>query len=234
MKSNTIDIWICQFDTQQHNLDNFYLTLSAEEKQRAKRYKFSEHKNYFIIFHGFMREILAKYLQIKPIDIEYTKGEKGKPYLSSCLNSSIQFNLSHTKDIALLAISSDGEVGVDIEHLDRKTDWKGIVKRFFTADEQQALFILPEELQQQAFYELWTRKEAYMKVLGSGLSLSPTAFSLTVPPEKPALLQHHSKKFRTDKTINFKQLKLPQTLQNCCASIASELDIQIINYYPFI
>ena len=205
MKSNTIDIWICQFDTHQYNLDNFYLTLSAEEKQRAKRYKFIEHKNHFIIFHGFMREILARYLQIKPIDIVYTKGDKGKPYLSSQLNSSIQFNLSHTKDIALLAISNDSEVGVDIEHLDRKTDWQGIVKRFFTADEQQALFNLPEALQQQAFYELWTRKEAYMKVLGSGLSLSPTDFSLTVPPEKPALLQHHSEKFRTDKKISFKK-----------------------------
>jgi len=233
MKSNTIDIWICQFDTQQQKLDKFYLTLSADEKQRAERYKFTEHKNHFIIFHGFMREVLARYLKIKPSDIEYTNGEKGKPYLSSQLNSSIQFNLSHTKDIALLAISRDGDVGVDIEHLDRKTDWRGIVKRFFTEQEQIKLFALPKKYQRLAFFELWTRKEAYMKVLGTGLSLSPTEFSMSIPPQKPTLIKHHSEKYRSEKQIVFKNIELPAEFDHYCATIAADFPTNNINYYQF-
>ena len=207
--------------------------MSAEEKQRANRYKFAEHKNRFIIFHGFMREVLAQYIDIKPAAIRYSKGEKGKPYLENPLVTPLQFNLSHTKDIAILAIASQGEVGVDIENLDRKTDWQGIVKRFFTDQEQQVLFALPEDKQRHAFYELWTRKEAYMKVLGTGLSLSPTDFSLTVPPEKPALIQHHSEKFKTDKDIQFKKISLPANLNNYFATIASEFKIKSLNHFQF-
>lgn len=232
LQKSTIDIWLC--NSAHHNKhDDFYSILSAEEIKRAKRYKFEQHKNRFIIFHGFMRKVLAIYLQLKPIDIEYIKGEKGKPYLANTLSSSLQFNLSHTRDIAILAIASQSEVGVDIEHIDRKTDWQGIVKRFFTDQEQQTLFELPEELQQQAFYELWTRKEAYMKVLGSGLSLSPTDFSLTVPPQAPALIHHYSEQFKINQSIQFKKLNLPTYINGYCATIASEMHIQSINYFNF-
>ena len=192
IEKNSIDIWICQFDTHQEKLDSFFLTLSIDEINRAERFKFKEHRNRFIIFHGFMREVLAKYLLFDPQKINFIKGDKGKPYLSNEHKSTLQFNLSHTQDVALLAIADKGEVGIDIESIDRKTDWQGIAKRFFTAQEYDALFALPEDEQRLAFYDHWTRKEAYMKVLGTGLSLSPTVFSLTMAPQKPAIIELHN------------------------------------------
>ncbi len=237
LQENVIDIWLCQANELQSKAGDFYAALSIEEKNRADRFKFETHKNRFILFHGFMREVLAKYLTISPEHIQYTKGEKGKPYLflKDDNERALQFNLSHTRDIALLAVTKKAELGVDIECIDRKTEWQGIAKRFFTLSEQTSLFALPVQQQQPAFYELWTRKEAYMKVLGCGLSLSPTQFSLTVPPEVPALIEHHSEKYYPHGAIKFQNIILPETLKKFRAAlaIASNIPIQTINCYQF-
>ena len=170
---------------------NFHSMLSTEEQDRAKRFKFDQHRERFIISHGFKRSVLANYLNINPSSLQFQKGDKGKPSLleTDYESQSLTFNISHTEDITLLAVTQGREVGVDIEYMNRKTDWLSIGQRFFTEPEQQALFSLSEEAQKAAFFQLWTRKEAYMKVLGTGLSLAPTAFTLTVPPQSPALIQ---------------------------------------------
>ena len=167
-----------------------------------------------------MRSVLAHYLSIDAQEINYDKGEQGKPFLSDSNTTQLQFNLSHTQDVAILAITKSNEVGIDIEHNDRKTDWKGIVKRFFTEPEQEALFSLPEIQQANAFFDLWTRKEAYMKVLGTGLSLSPTEFTLTVLPQEPALIKHHSTKFQPLEQLNFASIELPESLNSYSATLA--------------
>ena len=170
-----------------------------------------------------MRTVLARYLNIEASEIEYLKGEKGKPCLadSSYYNlNGLQFNLSHTQELAILAVTKNAQVGIDIEYNNRKTDWKGICKRFFTVPEQQALFSLAAEQQEIAFFDLWTRKEAYMKVLGTGLSLSPTEFTLTVFPQKPALIQHHSTKIASLEDVEFTSIDLPQELNKYCATLA--------------
>ena len=94
------------------------------------------------------------------------------------------------------------------------------MKRFFTQDEQQTLFPLPEDQQRDAFFQLWTRKEAYMKVLGTGLSLAPTEFSLTVPPQEPALVKHYSTKYPALKCISFNTIIMPQQFKHYCATLA--------------
>jgi 4'-phosphopantetheinyl transferase len=111
-------------------------------------------------------------------------------------------------------------VGIDIEHKARKADWQGIGKRFFTKLEQQALFSLDNTTQQEAFFDLWTRKEAYMKVLGCGLALSPTQFSVSVAPQPPALLEHYSDKFKPDTEVIFKTISLPEDLAEFSATAA--------------
>jgi len=191
-----------------------------DEKNRAERFKFDIHRKRFIASHGFVRAVLAKYLSVKANEIEYFKGEQGKPFLSDSNQNKLQFNLSHTQDVAILAVTKSAAVGIDIEHKDRKTDWKGICKRFFTEPEQQALFSLPDKHQRNTFFDLWTRKEAYMKVLGTGLSLSPTDFTLTVFPEKPALIQHHSTKFAPLEQLAFSSIDLPESFSAYSATLA--------------
>ena len=228
LQQGVIDIWLYQADITQERLDYFRSLLSSEEQARAQRLKFEIHQKRFIISHGFKRSVLAKYLAIEPAHIQYQRGDKGKPsLLAADYNSqNLKFNLSHTQDIVLLAVTRDAELGVDIEYMDRKTDWEAICQRFFTDPEQQALFSLAKEKQKSAFYQLWTRKEAYMKVLGSGLSLPPTGFTLTVPPQSPALLQHHSEKYQPSKQIEFIDIELPETLKNYRATLAAESSIR--------
>ena len=234
LQDNSIDVWLCQADSLQDRLDYFLSLLSSEEASRAERFKFNIHRNRFIISHGFMRSVLAKYLNIEPSDIKYQKTEMGKPFLIEEDNTpALKFNLSHTQDIALLAVTRKAQVGLDIEYMERKTDWQGICKRFFTQAEQDILFALAETKQSQAFFQLWTRKEAYMKVLGTGLSLSPTKFTLTVPPEKPALIQHHSKKYQQLEQLEFLDIDLPESLNHYCATLAAETSIHECHGYFF-
>jgi 4'-phosphopantetheinyl transferase len=225
LRANTIDIWLCELSDIQDQNQHFLELLSTEEQSRAARFKFAIHRNRFITSHGFMRTILAKYLQIKPQQIEYKKGEQGKPSLAHPQTITLQFNLSHTEDLAILAISKESAIGIDIEHNDRKTDWQGICKRFFTTSEQDALSTLPDEQQGKAFFDLWTRKEAYMKVLGTGLSLSPTEFTLSVYPQNPILIQHHSSKFPALKDVQFMTIDLAENLDKALENYSATLAV---------
>lgn len=236
LSAENCDVWLCQL-TQLQDKENFFFSLLSDgEKARAERFKFPVHRTRFIISHGFTRTVLARYLKIEPDIIDYRKGQQGKPYLlqtSSFESNNLQFNLSHTEDVALLAVTQEVEVGVDIECNERKTDWQGIVKRFFTESEQKVLFALPEAQQKAAFFELWTRKEAYMKVLGTGLSLSPTEFSLTVPPEKATLIKHHSIKFPALEQLSFHPVRMPSQLNTYCASLAVAANTSGCRFYQF-
>ena len=223
LNTGQIDVWICRAAQWTGKRDVFFSELSPEEQKRALRFKFSEHKDRFVIFHGFMRRVLGSYLAFEASRLVFKTAEKGKPYLASPDNKTcpLNFNLSHTEDIALLAVSSGQEVGIDIEHRQRTSDWQGIARRFCTPEEQDALFLIEGMAEQrEAFYDLWTRKEAYMKVLGSGLALSPTQFNLTVAPQPPALLTHYSEHFRPQKKVVFETIKLPKSLSDYCATLA--------------
>lgn len=235
LESGVIDIWLCQTESVQGRVSYFSLLLSAEEQTRAQRFKFDIHRERFIISHGFQRSVLAKYLNIAPICIQYQLGDKGKPSLleASCDSQALTFNLSHTEDLTLLAITRNREVGIDVEHMHRKTDWQSISQRFFTKPEQQALFVLEKEHQKDAFFQLWTRKEAYMKVLGSGLSLPPTAFTLTVPPQPPELIQHHSTTIPATMSVEFIDIELPGCLSDYCATLAAESSICEVHFYQY-
>lgn len=236
LSSEACDVWLCQMSRLKAQENDFFALLSDEEKARAERFKFAVHRSRFIASHGFIRKVLGRYLKIEAAVIEYGKGEQGKPYLadmSAAKHNKVQFNLSHTEDIALLAISPEAAVGIDIECSERKTDWQGIVKRFFTEAEQKELFALPDSQQKAAFFELWTRKEAYMKVLGTGLSLAPTAFSLTVPPQKPALIEHISTRYPALEQLSFSRIKLPSQFNTYHASMAVAAGISPYRLFQF-
>ncbi len=236
LESGIIDIWLCQAESVKGCANDYFNSLlSAEERARAERFKFDQHRKRFIISHGFKRSVLANYLNIEPTSIQYKKGEKGKPSLlvDETDSQTLTFNLSHTEDVTLLAVARGQEVGVDIEYRERKTDWLSIGQRFFTKAEQQALFSLSQEQQKAAFFQLWTRKEAYMKVLGSGLSLAPTAFTLTVLPQPPALIEHHSTTLPTSMSVEFADIDLPDSLADYCATLAVERSYEGFRCYQY-
>ena len=131
---------------------------------------------------GYLRAILAKYMQCKPGELAFFYGEHGKPALASPWDKSqLRFNLSHAAGLALIAISLRREIGVDVEHLNRKVgQMKDIAKRFFAPGEYEQLCALPREERRRAFFCCWTRKEAYLKALGAGLTHSLKNFEVSL------------------------------------------------------
>ncbi len=167
----TVHVWAVPLDDARVDLDGGRELLSPDERERAARFHFEQHRRRYLIAHIALHRILSRYLQIDPARLYFELGSNGKPKLPPALGfSGIEFNLSHSNEMALLAVNRIGEVGVDIEYVKPDFKFEEIAERFFTAREAAALRGLPSELQRQAFFKCWTCKEAFLKAKGTGLS----------------------------------------------------------------
>jgi 4'-phosphopantetheinyl transferase len=153
----------------------FCSILSAPEKKRANRFVFPEHKKRFIIMHGILRELLANYLHTKPENLSFTSNKFGKPKIDN-----INFNISHSRDLALFVFAKNYDVGVDIEFINKESMNLDIAERFFSTHEAQALLKLPVAKRPQAFFNCWTRKEAFIKAIGEGLAFPLNKFDVDI------------------------------------------------------
>ena len=165
LQTDTAHVWIVDLERETHMLSE---TLSADEWGRADRFVYEKHRAHFVAARGYLRAILAKYMQCKPGELAFFYGEHGKPDLASPWDKSqLQFNLSHSAGLALIAISSRCKIGVDIEHLSRKIGhMQDIAKRFFAPGEYERLRALPREEQRRAFFCCWTRKRGISESCG--------------------------------------------------------------------
>ncbi len=236
IQDNEIHIWINYLNVHEARIKHLYPLLSSKEKERSERFKFYKHRKNFIASHGFLHTVLAYYTDTPANEIEFSTSEKGKPSLLKSLNpNNIQFNLSHSNTMAILAVSKKHTLGVDIEYADKKVEWAAISRRFFTKNEQSALFKLPEDEQKDAFFKIWTRKEAHMKVTGLGLSLSPTQFEVSVPPADAQFLGH-IENIDNKNTEHFKMqdIILPDMFKNYSSCLSADFDYDIKNITHFI
>jgi 4'-phosphopantetheinyl transferase len=160
--------------------------LSAEEQARAARYRSPEHSRRFIAAHIQVRQILSSYEQVRPGELTFTTNEHGKPALVG--STRMQFNLSHTSGWALLAVTDSLPVGIDLESQRENVNHHGISNRFFSPAEVNALAALPENERLASFLSVWTRKEAYIKARGGGLSIPLTSFDVSVHIGNPVTL----------------------------------------------
>lgn len=167
---NDVHIWYLDLNLYLDKLEKFKTILSQEELTKAFKFKFEKHQNRFIITRANLRLILSKYINIKPENIEFIYSEKGKPSLAQNYNNvGIEFNLSHSGELALYAVTKDKKIGIDVEKIRTNCDVESIAKRFFCESEYQFISRLPEKEKEKAFYQLWTGKEAYLKATGEGL-----------------------------------------------------------------
>ncbi|MDH5766572.1 MAG: 4'-phosphopantetheinyl transferase superfamily protein [Gammaproteobacteria bacterium] len=232
LKDNEVHIWLFQLNTSPHAINNFYTFLSNDEKKRSERLINFMHRKRFISFHGFMRSVLTRYTSTPEHKLSFKTIENGKPCLIDNHNN-IQFNLSHSHNMALLGICKNNEIGVDIEHIDRDNNWQGIIRRFFTQTEQQNIFSLPEERQKLAFFETWTRKEAHMKVTGKGLLLSPTQFTVSTPPENARLIDCPYDTTIKPEDWSMREITMPSSASNYCGCLSRHGIITEINHYLY-
>lgn len=238
LAEDEVHIWVNYLNIHQAKLKHLYPLLSDAEKERSEQFKFFKHRKHFIASHGFLHSVLAYYLDIAAEEILFSQGENGKPFISTEQNpQNIQFNMSHSGNIAILAVCRQHSVGIDIEFMERKTDWQGVIKRYFTENEQRKIHALPEELQKDAFYRVWTRKEAHMKVTGEGLRLSPSKFEVSVPPEPPSLITAAdilTKTVDTDKPLahyQMQEIMLPSMYKDYHACLSANFAFNTITHY---
>jgi 4'-phosphopantetheinyl transferase len=136
-----------------------------------------------------LRDILGRYLEVPPCELIFRYSAYGKPALVADVEDGrVRFNVSHSHEMALFAVTCDREVGVDIEFLGREIRGEEIAERFFSPRERATLRALPQEVKHQAFFNCWTRKEAYIKAHGEGLSLPLDQFDVSLAPGEPAAL----------------------------------------------
>lgn len=227
---NEIHIWLNYLNVHEARIKHLYPLMSAAEKERSERFKFYKHRKAFIASHGFMHTVLAYYINTPANEITFSHSKNGKPSLIKEQNpGNIQFNLSHSNSIAMLAICKNNSVGIDVEYAQRKTDWIGISKRFFTENEQKKLFSLNESQQKEAFFKIWTRKEAHMKVTGLGLSLAPTQFEISVPPEAAKFIGNTQ---TTDSPFyKMQDIFLPEMFKDYYSCLSADFDFTKVTQF---
>jgi 4'-phosphopantetheinyl transferase len=167
----SVHVWAVRLDDASVDLERGRDLLSPDERERAARFIFERDRRRYLVAHIALHEILSRYLPIEPAQLSFDLGPNGKPKLHQALApSGIEFNLSHSNEMALLAVAHGREVGVDVEHVREKFAFQEVAERFFTAKEVAAMRSLPATLQRQAFFKCWTSKEAFLKAKGTGLS----------------------------------------------------------------
>ncbi len=178
LSDNLVNIYIVSLDKSPFALEYLSSILSEDERKRSDRYKFLSDKNKFIIARGMLRIILSQYLDIQPDLIKFDYTDRGKPTTLTPLpplprgegEKLLSFNLSHSQQLAVYAISLNQSLGIDLEYLGKSVDCEPIAKRFFTQKEYECITGLNEREKKEAFFRLWTKKEAYLKAIAQGIA----------------------------------------------------------------
>jgi 4'-phosphopantetheinyl transferase len=167
--ADEIHVWRADLDLAAEKLRALEGLLPPDEIERADRFRFPEHRARFVAARGTLRRILGLHLRLAPESLRFSYGEHGKPALAAPLGTDLEFNVSHSSDLALYAVAMGRAVGVDVERVKSEGSWLQIAERYFAPHEAAYLASLPVAAAREKFFELWSGKEARMKARGTGL-----------------------------------------------------------------
>jgi 4'-phosphopantetheinyl transferase len=185
--ADEIHLWRATLDQPAETTERLHGLLARDELARAAKFRFPRDRDRYIVGRGLLRTLLAGYLDRPPREFRFEYGAFGKPKLEG---DGPPFNLSHSGALALYAFNADTEIGVDVELSRGDFAQERIAERFFSQKEVHVLRSLPERQQPLAFMTCWTRKEAFIKARGDGLSLPLASFDVSLAPDAPAALLH--------------------------------------------
>lgn len=189
-----IHVWRVRLDVAAGDFEGRYQLLASDERERADRFHFSIHRQRFVAGRAALRCLLGRILCRAPEELIFDYSRYGKPSLAGASGpDDLRFNTSNSEDLALIAVSREREVGVDLEFMRDGRRLDGIAERFFASGEVETLLALEPGRRRVAFYACWTRKEAYIKAVGAGLSMPLDAFEVSLAPDEAValLMTHH-------------------------------------------
>ncbi len=187
--ADEVHVWKIHLDREVTRVSSFQRLLTPEEVSRAQRFYFERDRQHWMVARGLLRVLLGSYLQTDPQLLRFGLNAYGKPALAfPSASPPLQFNLSHSADLALYAFTWQRHVGVDVEYMRTPLDYDAIAQYSFSPSERAALLTLPLTEKHEAFYRCWARKEAYIKARGMGLSLPLDLFDVALLPGEPAAL----------------------------------------------
>jgi 4'-phosphopantetheinyl transferase len=183
LPAGEVHIWFVNLDPPAGRVETLGRSLSQDEWDRANRFRFDRHRRQYVVGRGALRTLLGAYTGTRPELVRFTYGPRGKPFLEG--SGDLQFNLSNSDERALVGFVRGREIGVDIEYLKPMPDCEQIAERFFSESERVVLRGIPKETKEEAFFNCWTRKEAYLKAVGEGLAAPLDSFDVTLAPGEP-------------------------------------------------
>ena len=179
-------VWRVDLEQPEDVVQKFRATLENDEVFRADRFHFEKDRRAFTVSRGFLRHVIGRYLGTNPEAVRFSYGPYGKPALNG--DTALRFNMSHSRAVGLVAVTQAREIGVDVEYIRADFATEDIARRFFSPCEVEAFNELPNAQQVSAFFKCWTRKEAYIKAIGRGLSQPLDGFDVTLVPDVPPAL----------------------------------------------
>jgi 4'-phosphopantetheinyl transferase len=189
LAADEIHVWRTTLDWPVSSVCALSQILSADEQEKAARFHFEEDRLRAIIGRGLLRTLLGHIIDLPPARLRFVYGHYGKPELVDDLTPTpLGFNISHSGNLILLAIARTRAVGIDVEQIRTNIEWQAIAAHYFSVCERRLLATLMPEAKADAFFACWTRKEAYIKARGGGLSLPLDQFDVTLLPGQPAQL----------------------------------------------
>lgn len=188
-RADHVDVWRIRTTLDADHVARFGSLLSRAQRDRAMRLRITEKRDQYIITQGLTRIVLGRMLDTAPEALAFTRGPKGKPYLDGEFSDTgTQFNMTHTSHMALVAVAMHREVGIDIERIRDNLQWEKLARRYFSEQEYRGFRELPGESKLRAFFTCWTRKEAVLKAIGTGLGGGLASFDVSVDPDAPPVL----------------------------------------------
>ena len=178
----TVDAWFASLDVEDDALAGMRRCLSAAEQRRADRFVFDRDRTAYIASHAALRQVLAQYIGCEAGEIQFGEAPLGKPFLRTAGAEGIEFNLSHSGGFACIGVTRGAAIGVDIEAVRDVDDMPLLARQCFAPAEVETLEQLPPASRLNGFFNAWTRKEAYIKAIGAGLSCPLESFEVTLAP----------------------------------------------------
>lgn len=180
LSGDEIHVWYASLPIDAQRYRDLQSILSPEEHEQAERFIHDRDRERFRMAHVILREVLARYIETPAADIEFQEGERGKPFFADRHATSLQFNLAHSGEAVVVAVTENDAIGVDIERKRDKVDCMNLAKRFFAPAEYRQLSELSETHRRDAFFRCWALKEAYIKAIGSGLYQALDSFVVDI------------------------------------------------------